>query len=160
MCTPGLQRTFMTGSAILAFLHFVAVFGIFSTVVFEWLVVSRTPTYAEARQIQLCDRWFGVFSALVLGVGFLRVLYFEKGTAFYFANPFFRAKLALFLVVGLLSIYPTIRFIKWGAQTKQGRAPSVPAAEFSRIRAVLRTELVLLLGAALCASLMARGIGS
>jgi putative membrane protein len=149
----------MIKSALCAFLHFLPVFGIFATVFFEWQTMSRTPTHAEARRIQTCDRWFGIFAAVVLVVGFLRVFYFEKGKAFYFSNPYFRAKLALFVLVGLLSIYPTIRFIKWGAQTKQGLAPLVPAAEYARIMLMLRAELVLLLGMALCASLMARGVG-
>jgi len=35
-----------------------------------------------------------------------------KGSAFYFGNPFFNAKMALFVLVGLISIYPTVRFIK------------------------------------------------
>ena len=149
----------MINSALFAFLHFRAVFGIFATVFFEWQTMSRTPTHAEARRIQACDRWFGIFAAVVLVAGFLRDFYFEKGKAFYFSNPYFHAKLTLFVLVGLLSIYPTIRFIKWGAQTKQGPAPLVPAAEHARIMLMLRAELVLLLGMALCASLMARGVG-
>jgi putative membrane protein len=59
----------------------------------------------------------------------------------------------------LLSIYPTIRFIKWRAQTAQGLAPVVSAVEYRRITLALRAELVLLLAMALCASLMARGVG-
>jgi putative membrane protein len=59
-----------------------------------------------------------------------------------------------------LSIYPTIRFIKWRAQTSQGVAPVVGASEYRRIIVMLRLELGLLLAMALCASLMARGIGS
>jgi putative membrane protein len=149
----------MVISATFAFLHFLAVFGIFSTVFLEWQTMSPTPTVAEARRIQVCDRWFGIFSGVLLIVGFMRAYFFEKGKAFYFSNPFFNAKLMLFLTVGLLSIYPTIRFIKWRAQTKQGLAPNVSAIEHQRIMAVLHVELVLLLGATLCASLMARGIG-
>ena len=86
--------------------------------------------------------------------------YFEKGKSFYGTNPYFQAKLALFLVVGLLSIYPTLRFLKWRAQTKQGLAPVLAANEYKAIMLLLRIELVLLLAIALCASLMARGIGS
>ena len=63
------------------------------------------------------------------------------------------------MLVGLLSIYLTVRFIKWGAQTKHGLARAVSAAEYARIMLMLRAELVLLLGMALCASLMARGVG-
>jgi len=146
-------------SALFAFLHFVAVFGIVATVFLEWQTMSAAPTHAEARRMQLCDRWYGIFAALVLIVGFLRVYYFEKGSAFYSGNPFFRAKLTLFILVGLLSIYPTVRFIKWRPQTRQGAAPRVAEGEYGRIMFALRAELVLLLGMALCASLMARGIG-
>jgi putative membrane protein len=150
----------MTISAVFAFLHFLAVFGIVAAVFLEWQTMSRTPTLAEARRIQVADRWFGVFAMALLVVGFLRVYYFEKGPVFYWSNPFFRAKLTLFAAVGLLSIYPTVRFVKWGAQTKQGQAPSVSAAEHRRLVLMLRVELILLLATALCASLMARGVGS
>lgn len=148
----------MITSATFAFFHFLAVFGLFCTVFFEWQTMSRAPTCADAKRIQLCDRWYGICAGVVLIVGFMRVYYFEKGKAFYFSNPFFNAKLTLFLLVGLLSIYPTVRFIKWRAQTKQGLAPVVSAAEFKLIMAMLRAELVLLLGVAVCASLMARGV--
>jgi putative membrane protein len=150
----------MTTGAAFAFLHFLAVFGIFATVVLEWQTMSRTPSPAEARRIRIADRWFGIFAGVVLVVGFLRVYYFEKGKAFYAANPFFHAKLTLFVLIGLLSIYPTVRFIKWGAQTKQGLAPVLARGEYRWIMTILRVELILLLGMALCASLMARGVGS
>ncbi len=150
----------MVTSALFAFLHFLAVFGIVCTLFFEWLTMSRAPTYPEARRIQLCDMWYGIFAVIVLVVGFLRVFYFEKGSAFYLANPFFHAKLGLFIVIGLLSIYPTIRFIKWRSQTRQVLAPMVSELEYKRIMVMLRTELILLAAMALCASLMARGINS
>jgi putative membrane protein len=150
----------MTTSAVFAFLHFLAAFGVFATVFLEWQTMSRAPTYAEARRIQRCDTWYGLFAATVLIAGFLRVYYFEKGSEFYLANPFFYAKLALFLVAGLFSIYPTVRFLKWRVQTRQGQAPVVSEQEYGRIMLAIRAEMVLLVGVALCASLMARGIGS
>jgi putative membrane protein len=146
-------------SAVFASLHFVAVFGIVATIFLEWQTIIRTPTHAEARRLQLCDRWYGIFAGIVLIVGFLRVYFFEKGHAFYTANPFFRAKLALFVLVGLLSIYPTIRFIKWRPRTSQGLAPAVSEQEYRWILFVLRVEVILILGMALCASLMARAVG-
>ncbi len=150
----------MVTSALFAFAHFLAVFGIVSTLFFEWLTMSRAPTHIEARRLQRCDMWYGIFAVIVLAVGFLRVFYFEKGSAFYFANPFFHAKLALFIAIGLFSIYPTIRFIKWRPQTRQGLAPTVSEQEYKWIMIALRVELALLAGMALCASLMARGVGS
>jgi putative membrane protein len=147
-------------SALFAFFHFLAVFGIFAAVVLQWQTMSPAPTLAEARRIQTSDRVYGIFAVVVLVVGFLRVYRFEKGKAFYAANPFFQAKLMLFLGVGLLSIYPTIRFLKWRAQTRQGLAPVLAANEYRVIMALLRIEVLLLLATALCASLMARGVGS
>ena len=149
----------MINSAIFAFLHFVAVFGIFATLFLEWQTMSPAPTFAEARRIQVCDRWYGIFAGVVLVVGFLRVFYFEKGHAYYEASVFFHAKLGLFILAGLLSIYPTIRFLKWRRETRQGQPPVIAAGEYQRIMLLLRLELALLLGAALCASLMARGVG-
>lgn len=149
----------MVANTLFAFLHFVAVFGIFATLFLEWQTISRNPTCAEARRIQECDRWYGIFAMMVLAVGFLRVFYFEKGFAFYSTNLFFYAKLALFILVGLLSIYPTIRYIKWRPQTSVGQPPVIPEPEYRRIVMLLRIELILLLGVALCASLMARGVG-
>lgn len=146
-------------NSLFAFLHFVAAFGIAATLFYEWLSFSRTPSLTEARRIQLCDRWYGIFAALILVVGFLRVYFFEKGPAFYFSSSFFIAKLSLFLLIGLISIYPTIKFIGWSKQTKQGQAPVVSELEFSRISLILKLELGLLLALLLSASLMARGVG-
>ena len=146
-------------SALLAFLHFVAAFGIAAVVFLEWQTMSPAPTLAEARRLQACDRWYGVFAVLVLAVGYLRVMHFEKGRDFYLGNPVFQAKLGLFLVVGLLSIYPTVRFLKWRAQTRHGAPPAVSKREHDLIMLMLRAEMAVLVGVVLCASLMARGIG-
>jgi len=149
----------MMNSAFFSFLHFVAVFGIVGAVIVEWATLSEAPTHREAKLMQACDRWYGIFAGAILIVGFLRVFYFEKGSAYYFANPFFAAKIGLFIVIGLLSIYPTLRFIKWRPQMRDGQAPVVPPTEFRMLRTVLRLELVLLLLMVLCAALMARGVG-
>jgi putative membrane protein len=149
----------MSIAALFAAAHFIAVFGIVATLFFEWMTIGPTPSYVEARRLQICDRWYGLSAVVLLIVGFARVLHFEKGKEFYFANPFFHAKLGLFILVGLLSIYPTVRFIKWGAQTRQGLPPVVGQREYKTIKAVLSAQLVLLIGIVVCASFMARGIG-
>lgn len=149
----------MVINALFAAAHFLAVFGIVATLFFEWMTFSPKPSYIEAKRLQICDRWYGLCAVVILFVGFARVFHFEKGKEFYFANPFFHAKLGLFVVIGLLSIYPTIRFIKWSAQTKQGLAPIVTEREYRTIKALLSTQLILLVGVAICASLMAHGIG-
>jgi len=149
----------MTINALFSAAHFLAVFGIVATLFFEWMTISPSPSYVDAKRLQICDRWYGLSAVIILIVGFARVIHFEKGREFYFANPFFHAKLGLFVLIGLLSIYPTVWFIKWGAQTKQGLPPVVAGREIKVIKALLSVQLVLLIGVVVCASLMARGIG-
>ena len=133
----------MSTSAIFSFLHFAAVFGIVGTIFFEWLTLSESPSHAEATKLQRCDRWYGMCAVGVLVLGALRVVYFEKGSAFYLANPFFHLKIGLFILLGLLSIYPTVRFVKWQAETRQGLAPVVSASQYRTMRTILRLEVVL-----------------
>jgi putative membrane protein len=59
--------------------------------------------------------------------------------------------MALFIAVALLSIYPTVKFLKW----RQG----VDAAAVPKIRRILHLELAGVVIILLCAALMARGIG-
>jgi putative membrane protein len=145
-------------NSLFAYLHFLAAFGIFATLFYEWLTFNKNLTYAEARKIQKCDLWYGILAGVILVVGFLRVVYFEKGSGFYFSSPFFLIKLGLFLAVGLISIYPTMKFIAWRKDTRQDKSPTISEQDFSRISLVLNVEMIMLIALILSASLMARGI--
>ena len=147
-------------ASLVAFAHFIAVFGIVGTLVFEWLTFSAKPTLQEARRLAMADRWYGISAGVLLAAGFARAVYFEKGWAYYQHNPVFHAKIGLFLAMGLLSILPTVRFIRWGKELKAGQAPVVTPAQFQSVRLTLRLQMVLLAVVALCASLMAHGIGA
>ena len=144
---------------LFAFLHFAAVFGVFGALAGEWLVFGRTPTVAQARQLSQLDLLYGVSAALVLVAGGIRAYRYEKGLDYYLANPFFHLKLTLFVLVGLLSIYPTVVFIRWRGDLKAGRAPVVSETQYTWISRLLKIELVALLAIVACASLMAKGIG-
>lgn len=148
----------MAIKALFAFLHFVAAFGIACTLFFEWLTFSKKLTLIEATRIRQSDRWYGIFAGIILIAGFSRVYFFEKGHQFYFSNPFFLAKLSLFLLIGLLSIYPTIKFIGWKKNLRAGQAPVINDREFTAITAILNLEMWLLAALLLSASLMAKGI--
>lgn len=149
----------MLPSALFASLHFFFLFGIVGTLFYEWLAYDQVLTWVQARRIQLCDRWYGIFAAAITVIGMLRVYYFEKGKAYYFANPFYRGKMWLFIIVGALSIYPTIHFMRWRPQTRQGLPPVITERDHKLVRRLLLAEMVALAGMALCASMMARGIG-
>jgi putative membrane protein len=147
-------------SALAAFVHHVAAFTLFAALVVELVLIREELTFRTARRLQVADLMFGLSAAVVLAVGALRVVYLEKGAAYYFHNVAFIAKISLFVVVALLSIYPTVTFLSWRPVMREGRLPAVDLGKVRRVRAILHWELIGALLVILCAALMARGIGS
>lgn len=135
----------------MAFLHHAAAFTLVAALAVEFVLIRVEMTPATGRRLARADMIFGISSGVLLVVGLLRVFYFEKGAAYYFHSGTFIAKLALFALVGLLSIYPTRKFISW---RKAFDPSSVPA-----IRRIIHLELVGVVLIVLFAALMARGIG-
>ncbi len=149
----------MLVKSLFAYAHFIAAFGIAATLFFEWFTFSKAPTATEARRLALADRWYGLFAGLLLVVGFVRAYAYEKGLDFYLATPFFHLKLTLFVLIGLASIYPTIRFARWRPDILAGRAPVVSEAQYKLISHLLSAQMVLLALVLLSASLMANAVG-
>jgi putative membrane protein len=145
--------------SLFAFLHHVAAFALVAALAVEFVLIKGELSVASARRLQITDQVFGAAAGVVLVVGFLRVFYFEKGAAYYFHSVPFIAKLSLFVIVGLLSIYPTKEFLSWRAAVRQRLAPTVASAKLRAIRGIMHWELIGVVLILLCAALMARGIG-
>lgn len=146
-------------TAFFAFLHHIAAFAFVAALVIELVLLRDDLTARRARTLQLADLVFGVSAGVVLAVGFLRVFYFEKGPSYYFHSIPFIAKVSLFAIVGLLSIYPTMEFVSWRKSLKQRRVPAVPARKLHLIRSLIHLELIAVALLILCAALMAKGVG-
>jgi len=146
-------------SALFAFLHHVAAFGLVSALTVEVVLLGGEMNLATARRLQRADMALGLCAGVLLAVGLARVFLFEKGASYYFHNGPFIAKLVTFVVVALLSIFPTLVFLSWRRDTKEGRAPSPAPAQLRALRRVVHAELAAIILIVLCAALMARGIG-
>ena len=146
-------------SALFAFLHHVAAFVLFGTLFAEMVLLGSELTLHSARRIQTMDIIFGIAAGVTLVIGFLRVFYFEKGAHYYFHSAPFYAKLALFILVGLLSIHPTMVFLSWRKAVKQGQVPVLEPALRRRLRMIIHAELTGVVLILLSAALMAHGIG-
>jgi putative membrane protein len=149
----------MTATVTLAFLHHAAAFVIVGVLTAELVLLKGELTLVSARSVLRIDAAYGIAAAVLLVVGLLRVFYTEKGAAYYFHSGPFVVKLALFLIVGLLSIYPTLQYLSWRGALRAGRVPALDAAVLRRVRVVVHVELTLLFVIMLCAAMMARGIG-
>jgi putative membrane protein len=146
-------------SALFAFLHHGAAFALVSALVSERILSREELTLRDARRILNADRVYGIAAGVVLVVGALRVAFFEKGPQYYLHSAPFIAKISLFAIVGLLSIYPTREFLSWRPALRRGELPAVREEKMKRIRLVILGELVSIAVIILCAALMARGIG-
>lgn len=146
-------------SALAAFVHHLCFVAIMVLLSIEMLLLKQPLTPISARKLLRYDGFYGMAAGLVLIVGALRVAYLEKGASYYMHSAPFIAKMILFLAVGLLSIYPTVSFIKWNKSFKQGAAPQWSEATARKLRRVIHIELTLLVLMILCAAMMAKGIG-
>jgi putative membrane protein len=143
----------------MAFLHHLAAFTVVGALAAEVVLFKLPLTAVQARRVQRTDQVFGAAATVLLVVGLLRVVYFEKGAGYYFANAFFLAKFTLFILAAVISIYPTVLFISWNKALKQGEAPVITPQAATRARMCMMLELTAILGILLCAPLMAHGFG-
>ena len=142
-------------AALAAFLHHAAAFTLVAAIAIEFVLMRGALTAASARQLRIVDAILGGAAGIVLLVGLARVFYFEKGASYYGHNAFFIAKMALFALVAVASIYPTLTFLAW----RRTPVPVVDAATLRLLRRLIHWELAGVLLILLCAALMARGIG-
>jgi putative membrane protein len=149
----------MSTVVTLAFLHHAAAFVIVGVLTAELVLLGGELTLASARTLLRMDAVYGVAAMLLLIVGFCRVLYTEKGPAYYFYSIPFLVKISLFLIVGLLSIYPTFQYLGWRGALRAGKPPVLAAPLRRRLRMIVHIELTLLFVIMLCAAMMARLIG-
>jgi putative membrane protein len=146
-------------NSIMATLHHIVAFALTACLVYEFVAYRKELTVAEARRIQRVDLVYGIAAGLMIVFGLLRVYFFEKGPNYYLSNHIFWTKMALFVIIGLLSIYPTIRYIKWNPMLAENKMPEIPEQEYKHIRLLLWLEMAGLVLILFAAPLMARGIG-
>ncbi|MBI2261189.1 MAG: DUF2214 family protein [Caulobacterales bacterium] len=139
---------------ILAILHHVAVFALVATLAMEG-VMLRAPSVDVGRLARL-DARFGMTAMLVIVIGVSRVVWGGKGWAFYAENPFFWGKIACFVAIGLLSIGPTVMFLRWRKAAAGGTGFVPPADQLRRARALVGLQGVMLVPLLGFAAAMAR----
>ena len=138
---------------IIRYIHFTGILILFASLLAEHLLLKPEMSTAEIRRIAGIDSIYGLSALVVLATGLLQWFAVGKPSDFYTSNPVFLTKLSIFILAGLLSIYPTLVYAKY-RRRKQGII-EIPAYVIT----LVRTQLVLILALPLLAILMARGYG-
>jgi putative membrane protein len=141
---------------IVAWIHYIGIMLLIASLLGEHLLLKQELTVAEARTLQRLDIIYGGSATLVLVTGIMR-MYLEKGTTYYLHNGPFHALLGVFIVAVLLSIYPTLVFLRWRADTHAGRGQQLAPRQFKKLQMIMRLEMTLLLVAPFFATWMAHG---
>lgn len=145
----------MTTELLLRYVHFISIFTIAATLVAEHLLLKKELSRNEISRLARIDGVYGIAALVLLGAGLTLWLGgFGKPAEFYSKNWIFHLKLSLFVCIGLLSIYPTIFFLK----NRKGNPEEVVAIP-NKIFWMLRLELLLLFIIPLLAGLMAKSVG-
>lgn len=145
----------MTVELFLRYIHFVSIFAIVGTLSMEYILIEKSMTRQQLARLSRIDAVYGLAAVVLLGAGLTLWLgSIGKPDYYYTHNWIFLTKMGLFTAIGLLSIYPTVFFIRQRKGAVDERV-SIPNSIFWMIR----IELVLLAVIPLLAGLMARGVG-
>src|ERR1700740_327670 len=101
----------MWTDAILAYLHFAAIFTLIWFLAKEWTLLRAGSANLDLERLAKADAGFGITGGPVPVTRAMRAVFGIKGWAFYAHNPAFHVKVGLFVLVGLISIAPTMRFL-------------------------------------------------
>lgn len=149
----------MVLESLLAYAHLLA---ILTMVVFlaseaalcrtEWL------NAAVIERLGKIDMVYGISAGAVFLTGLARVFLGSKGAAWYVHNPLLYVKLVMFLAIGLISIKPTMMFLRWRRELRaSGALPD--ALEVKQARRLVMVQAHILPFIPLAAVFLARGFG-
>ncbi len=145
----------MSTEIILRYIHFISIFAIVGSLVAEHLLLKKELTRQEMDRLSRIDAVYGIAAVVLLAAGLTLWLgSIGKPAVYYSKNWIFLTKIGLFSLIGILSIYPTVFFIKSRKGNPEEKI-QIPSAIFW----MLRIEILLLFVIPLLAGLMARGVG-
>ncbi len=145
--------------AFLAYLHFISIFVLFGYLIVETVAIRGTLNAETIPRLARSDIiYFGAAMA-VLATGFLRLAFGAKGPDYYLSWWPIYAKLGLFIVIAVISVTPTLAFIRWRRMVANDPSWQVPPAEQKKMRRLIAIELHLAALIPIFAVIMSRGLG-
>lgn len=136
------------------YLHFIGIITLASALVGEHLLISKEMDVKTFKKLVILDSIYGVGAIITLIGGALLWFVVGKPAAFYSSNFIFHIKLTVFLLIALLSIFPTVYFLR----NRKATFESITLPGY--IIKIIRVELCLLVFLPLLAVMIARGVGN
>ena len=147
----------MIWTVLFAWLHFLAVGLTAGTLLAEYWLLRRPLDRHQARLLGIVDLAYLLAAIGALATGLARMLYFGSGADYYAANALFWAKLGVFAAIALVSMLPTVQFIRWNREVRAAPVFAPLPRDVLRVQGCVALELALLGLVPLLAALIARG---
>ena len=151
--TEKTMNDFLHTDLFVRYIHFLGIFVMFSLLTIEHTVLKDRVDSGWIKRIAIVDIAFGISALVVLLAGIGLWFWVGKPAGFYNDNWIFHAKVSLFILIGLLSFFPSW-FIR---QQRNSLHESTTVPRF--IVHIIRLELLFLCIIPLLAVLMANGVG-
>lgn len=135
-------------------IHLVSVFVLFTCLVLELFLIQEQLSREKIKMLSFVDAIYGLSSLVILASGFYIALSVGKGHDFYFDNLSIYIKLFLFVFIGLLSIYPTVFFLK----NRKGDLSELIVIP-SNVKKIILIEILLVLCIPVFAVMLSNGVG-
>lgn len=140
---------------IVKYVHLLGVLGVTSTLVSELILIKKEMRVSEIGKMAKIDSFYGLFAILALSAGFVLWFGVGKPEEFYSNQIWIFLKLGLFSIIGILSIFPTVYFVR-NRKMKDGQEDDLLIVP-KYIHWIIKLEVVLLIFIPLFAVLMATG---
>ena len=146
-------------SAFVAYSHYLGIILCFGALIFERITLKQNLSKNETISIIIADVVYGIAGLAILITGILRVKYYGQGGEFYTGNSIFWVKVSLYVIIGLISLYPTTNYILWAIPLSKNKLPVISENLVKRFQMIIMIELLGFAVIPFFETLMARGIG-
>jgi len=146
----------MTSEIHVRYIHFISIITIVGALVGEHLLLKKEMLKSEITRLANLDAVYGISALVLVGAGLSLWFWVGKPADFYSKNWIFHLKIALLAIMGIISTWPTVFFLKNRLKKEQSDELIIMP---KYIILLVRIELLFLLLIPFCAVFMAKGIG-
>lgn len=146
-------------AAVFAWLHFLAIGVGAGLLLAEHWLSRRMPDRTQARLLGQVDLGYQLALIATLATGLARAIYFGQDVAFYLSNRLFWMKIAIFGLIVVVAVAPTLQYIRWNREARSAPTFAPLTRDIERVRGSIAFGLGLWLILPLIGVLIARGYG-
>ena len=146
-------------AALFAWLHLLAIGLGGGLLLTEYWLCRRPLDRLQVKLLGQVDLGYQLALIGSLATGLGRALYFGQAADYYLSNRLFWLKIAIFVMIAIVAIAPSLQYIRWNREARSAPAFAPLTREVERVRSSVALGLGLWLILPLIGVLVARGYG-